>query len=982
MKKLEFLGVMNLGITKKNIKCLSSFMISMLIVGQASAATIFARNVENVVLDSKASSSYESFIENKYSQFLRNTTLNVYSGQTVVHNASTVISGNGEIVSDIFGGNGEVVRVNIDEEATFTITAPEEKLYYIKFNYLADSDSILPVEASIKINGEYTYYELRRLLFENRWSSPEKILLDKYGNEIVPRAQKMKTWENKFVMDSSYRHGDPLLIPLKEGENTLTLKVEEGSILISSISLTTTDKGKQYTPKTVSGEEYIEIEAERITYRNDSSIRPAAEFNVNLTPYSSDKRVLNILDAASFKRAGQKVEYEFEVKKSGYYYVGFNYRQSSKIDFPVFANILVNGEVPYEQMRNYPFSYTTKFRKHSLTDVTANEKMGIYLEEGTQSISIVLSLDPLRNILENIDLTLREIEQLSLEITRITGSKNDKYRDFELEKYVPGVEDRLLMWADRLRALYDEAAYYNPRVNKIGAFSELTIAEQQLRRLAKEPNELPKRMNEFSKGVGSVTQSLANLIQGITDNGISIDKIFIYQNEKSLPREKSVIVRAFENVKRFTLSFTKQDYATNNVNPENLQVWVNRPRQYVEILQNMIDESFTPKTGIKVDLSLMPDPSKLTLANAAGEAPDVATAINYALPFDLAIRDALLDLSQFEDFEEVKQRFPQGLLLPSMIGDSVYSLPETLYFWALFYRKDVMQALNLPVPNTLEEAKQYLPELQRKGMNFFYPTAGMAGMKFFSGTMPVIYQSGGGFYYDTVGKTALNSEKTINGIRELTELFTIYNLPYEVPSFYQQFRDGSLPIGIADYFTYNLLINAAPEIANLWDIALVPGIADENGEIQRWSAGGAESCIIFKSSNKQEEAWEYLKWWLDTETQVQFGNTLQITYGREYIWNSANIEAFKELPWNTNHKKVILEQTQWLIEAPRVPGTYMLERELSNAYNSIVLDGKNMRTAIDLASKRVDRETNRKLEEFGYMKNGVLIKPYYVPKID
>src|SRR5690625_2174208 len=192
------------------------------------------------------------------------------------------------------------------------------------------------------------------------------------------------------------------------------------------------------------------------------------------------------------------------------------------------------------------------------------------------------------------------------------------------------------------------------------------------------------------------------------------------------------------------------------------------------------------------------------------------------------------------------------------------------------------------------------------------------------------------FPYTTLFR-ALNEEEAIEGVRELTELFTIYNTPYDVPSFYQQFRDGSIPIGISDYFMYNLILNAAPEIANSWDIALMPGYENDDGEVERWSAGGAESNFIFSDSDKKDEAWEFLKWWSSTEVQVSFGNILQTTYGREYIWNPANIEAYEGLPWITSHKEVILAQTEWLTEVHRVHVSYMVERDISNEYNSIVL---------------------------------------------
>ena len=100
------------------------------------------------------------------------------------------------------------------------------------------------------------------------------------------------------------------------------------------------------------------------------------------------------------------------------------------------------------------------------------------------------------------------------------------------------------------------------------------------------------------------------------------------------------------------------------------------------------------------------------------------------------------------------------------------------------------------------------------------------------------------------------------------------------------------------------------------------------------------------------------------------------------MWNTANKEAFANLPWRSQDKAVILEQNEWIREAPRILGTYMLERELSNAFVAAAIEGDDVRTALDSAVKRIDRETERKLEEFGYIKDGVTVKEYPVPTIE
>ena len=77
-----------------------------------------------------------------------------------------------------------------------------------------------------------------------------------------------------------------------------------------------------------------------------------------------------------------------------------------------------------------------------------------------------------------------------------------------------------------------------------------------------------------------------------------------------------------------------------------------------------------------------------------------------------------------------------------------------------------------------------------------------------------------------------------------------------------------------------------------------------------------------------------------------------------------------------------MEQMEWMTEAPWVLGTYMLERELSNAFISVAVDGVDARRALDTAVKRINRETYRKLEEFGYYKDGNMLKEFPTPTVD
>lgn len=897
-----------------------------------------------------------------YSEAQREYTLPVYTGAPLEAEAHLQLS------------SGDI------KEMSFT--APEDGLYEIWFSYYTETQSALPSEMTVTIDETIPFYELRRVKFKSCWTDDGVFPLDRYGNEIATTPTAQRILLESGLSDSAGWTDVPFLFELKAGEHRLSMEMQEGSVTLEKLELRAPETLAPLPGQEASGDALIVVEGEQIAARNKSSIRATGEFDTALTPYETDRRRMNYLDGLSFNSAGDEVTWNFTAEKDGWYNLAFIYRQNVKTDFPVFADVKIDGKIPGAEARCVPFDYSTSFRKTQVLKADGSAQT-FYLTAGEHSLSLQLNGSSLLPVYEVINKTLSEINGLSLEVVRLTGGvTTDRYRDYELLKYIPDLVEILNGWAGKLEEAVARMKDYSASGSG-SAFSNLTLAADQLRRLALKPEDLPRRLTELSTGSNSAARMLAQQLQDIARNDLSIDEILIYQDEAKMPDKIGFPETLVKNTERFFSSFGSQDYAAGTGQKDHLQVWMGRSRQYLEIVQNMVDSEFTKETGIQVDLSIMPDANKLVLANAAGTAPDVVLSLQYVVPSYLDIRGALYDLTSFEDFPEIAERFSPGLFIPYILGDGVYAMPETVNFWVQFYRKDILNALNIVPPDNLEQVKMILPELQRRNMNYYFPTAGMAGMKVFPGTLPLILQSGGSIYGETVGDTTLDSEESLRGFREMTELFTVYNMPTDVPSpgFYQQFRDGTLPIGIADLATYNLLLNAAPELDGMWDITLFPGMQDENGQVQRWTTGGAETMAILSQTKKAEEAWTFLKWWSSEDVQTRFGNLLQSTYGSEYIWPTANRQAFESLPLKSSHKKVILEQMEWMTEAPWVLGTYMLERELSNAFISVAVDGVDARRALDTAVKRINRETYRKLEEFGYWKDGVMLKEFRTPTV-
>ena len=928
-------------------------------------------------------------IDTNYSKVSAAYKMSDYKGDAVVYGMEDAATGDSrskltEQTKD-YEDADTVLQLQANDKVKLKLDVPEDGLYFMDFDYISYDESILPVSMGMTVDGDYPFYECRNVSLDTTWKLSDEPSYDRYENQVVTVPEKNIKWESKYLMDSSYRHSSPLKLELSEGEHVFELEVKEGTLLLGNLTLEAPSVVEEYKgSEKADGNQLIPIQGENYYETNSSSIHGVAEYDTSLEPYEVTDTRLNTLDSDSFADAGQRVTYQFEVKEAGYYYIAQNYRQSDKTDFPVFVDIEVDGKIPNTAFQSYGMAYTTNYKTTTLTDSNGNN-LSVYFDKGMHTISYTISMDNICYIMEEIDTIMSGVNDLALEITKVAGNNSDKYRDLRLSRYIPNLDKTLRDYSDRLTELEKSAIKWSDSDDGVAVMSSMLIAAQQLRSLAENPDEIPYRVGELSTSQNSVNHYLAQAIDDLIVNGLAIDRVYIYQESAELPEKPGFFKSIGMNIRRFIASFTEQDYSASNTNDENLQVWVNRSSQYVQIMQKMIDEYFTPETGIEVDISIMPDQYKLVLANSSGNAPDVATGINYTIPYELAVRGALVDMTQYSDFQEAAKPYEPGFFMTGTIGDQVFSMPETMNFWVLFYRTDIMDKLGIGVPQTMDDMINMLPTLQMRGLNMYYPTAGMLLMRNFHGTTPLMVQNGGSLYNSTASQgVALGDETTVNGFEKLTDLFTVYNMPVNCDNFYQHFRNGDYPIGIADYATYNMITNAAPELKSSWNIALAPGTIQEDGTIDRSVCGCAEASVIFKSdSEREQKAWKFIKWWSSTETQAEFGQTIQISYGDDYIWPTANMDAFKELPLPADHKQVIRDTAKNVVDVARVPGTYLLEREVSNAFNDVTVNGDNLQSRIDKAVKSVNHEFDRKLEEFGYNdSNGNVIEEYNIPTID
>ena len=255
--------------------------------------------------------------------------------------------------------------------------------------------------------------------------------------------------------------------------------------------------------------------------------------------------------------------------------------------------------------------------------------------------------------------------------------------------------------------------------------------------------------------------------------------------------------------------------------------------------------------------------------------------------------------------------------------------------------------------------------------------ANTAGFKPFSSTSPFIYQKGGSFYAADAASVAFLERETVQGFTELTDLFKIYSLSEYVASFYNSFRSGDCPLGIGGISVYVQLTEAAPELSGLWDIAPAPGTLQSDGSVLRYYNADVTACMILNNTEYPQESWSFLKWWLSADTQKEFADTMESSYGTQYRWNTANKAAFEDSSYPDEHKDVIKLMWESQKETMQHPASYIVEREISNAFNNVTVNDISVIEALEKSTFVSNREIIRKLQEFGFCdQQGNPIKEY------
>ena len=853
-------------------------------------------------------------------------------------------------------------------------------------------------------------------------------LTDSIGNELRPDKLLNNTWISKALVDSSGYYNEPLKFCLEEGEHTLTLDTVREPIAIKSIKLCTVDlpvSYEEYLQKYSSASDYtgsdkIYIQAEYPTLTSDGTIYQLNDRSSVITmPQDPALIRMNEIGAEKWQYAGQWIEYTVTVPESGFYSIVPRSKQDTYSGLYVSRRVYINGEIPFAEASYFRFDYSSDWKTNPLSSSDGQTEYKFYLEEGENTIRFEAVLGDMAEILRIVENSMSNINEYYRKIIMLTGSDPDEYRDYNFQRIMPDVlrgliaESEVLYSAsNRLAEITGSRGEHSATLDKVALVVEY---------MGKYPDTIAARLSNLKDQLAALGTWLTNT----QNQPLELDYICFQAPGSEPPKaEAGFFESIWGEIEKFIMSFfsdyTSIGTTTSSASSEELEaagitVWTATDRDRAQIIRSLVDDDFAERYGIPVDVQLVVA-STLLPATLAGTGPDVSmgntqdTAINYA------IRSAVYslnstengynfnDFSAYEDnpvykdildnvdtFDEVMTRFAPAASVPLTLYGETFGIPENMSFSMMFYRKDIFVELGIEVPNTWDDFYSIIYKLQSNNLEIGFPTG-------ITGSTILMYQQNETMYkegnYDAYmekygdvlkanGQTYINSDgeeipKTdgmeinlgsniaLATFKQVCQLFTNYSFP-QTYTFADRFRQGTMPLGIIDYTTYNQLIVFAPEIKGLWEFTPLPGTYDEETDTINNTTVGTVTCMMMMRSVTEANhfsAWIFMQWWSSAEIQSDFCNEMVALLGPSGKQNTANIEALEGMSWSKDELDNLKAQFNAVTCTPEYPGGYIIARYANFAFLDVYNDGADPVEELQSYLDEINSELSRKREEF------------------
>ncbi len=858
-------------------------------------------------------------------------------------------------------------------DISWQISVPKTGRYQIQLHYFPLEGRSSEISRGIKLNGEYPFSEATSFVLPRIWEDAFDVAQRRQeGKHDQKPAQLEKTrWNSYPIRDTEgFYNGKNYSFYLEEGTQTITLVGNKEPLVLKEFVFLPEQEELSYTqikalyetnlyqkiaPMEIASDGMIKIQGERSFEKSTPILSPVANWSsYKVDPYVQFMTRYNTIGGTTWRVAGDWVSWEVDVPKSGLYQLSFKVLQNYRQGMYSTRILSINGEVPFHECRNIQFKYDSDWQNVTLGN--EEEPYWFYFSAGKNTITLEATIGVYSEIVRVAEQTIANLNTLYRKVVMIAGATPNEYQDYLLEERIDGLKQMITDNTNNLQYCIDRIiAIAGERSSLVSSF-ERTL--YQMKQFSKSERNIQIGLKELDDNIAA----LGTWVMTISEQSLAIDCIYVHAQEVNLPKASTnFFQKLWHEIVMLFGSYGANTSLESSVKTDGptITVWISTGRDQSQLMRQLIDESFTLQNNVNVSLKLVSQ-SALLPATLSGNGPDVAIGVGQNIPVNWGIRNALLDLREFSDFDDVVTWFHPSAITPFGFQDAVYGLPDTQDFLVSFVRTDIVNELNLNVPDSWDEVLDTLPKLQRQYLDYYLPNSKGA---LSSLLYAMVAQKGGQLYDDAGTKTLLTENNATEAFIDFTTFFADYGFEISA-NFSNRFRSGEMPIGVANFSLYNTLSVFAPEIRGQWEFQPLPGY-DIDGVIHNETTSTVSGTVILGNTKQKEASWAFLKWWLDEEAQVGYARGMEAILGAAARYPTANLKAFQKLPWSTKDYELLTSQRNKAVGVPTFPGDYIVGRYIDNAFRASINDNINPRDSLYEYAKKINIELERKRQEFG-----------------
>lgn len=242
----------------------------------------------------------------------------------------------------------------------------------------------------------------------------------------------------------------------------------------------------------------------------------------------------------------------------------------------------------------------------------------------------------------------------------------------------------------------------------------------------------------------------------------------------------------------------------------------------------------------------------------AGNAPDLGQIEYDALP-NFRVQDGLTDLGACADVMAAKGDFVDWTWNQVSFGEDghAYGVPQDAGPMAMFYRTDLFEQNNIPLPTTWAEYQEAAVKI--KALGGYITNFSQSDINQFAG---FVWQAGGSWFQNdgtdwTVALDSAESVKVADYWQGLIDDGLVSANPPWTSEWDNAYNTGSDWTWISAVWGANSIASGAPDTSGNWGVAPMPQWEAGDASAGNW---GGSSTAVFKGSKHVYEAAKFALW--------------------------------------------------------------------------------------------------------------------------